>query len=95
MTFFARKVAQELRTLADDIATGDRVVDGIAWYSPSDGPVPGLASEWALKSIEKTPIVPRAIHDALCVSLAVVLEDELDGILICDRCKLAVQDLGL
>jgi len=79
----ARKVATGLRNLADDIATGDRPVDVVEWFQQEREP-DGSA-------YHPTPVVPMAIHDALCPSLAVRLHDEQAELVVCDRCQLAVQ----
>jgi hypothetical protein len=83
-----RKVAQELRALADDIATGDRLITGVRWYC-SHGYV---LDEEDREPGHGVPILPRAMHDALCPALAVLLEDEAEELLVCDRCKLAVEN---
>lgn len=86
MSMHSRAVARGLHELADDIATGDRVVDGVKWYFVMD--------EQATKRIEAgdTLLVPRAIHDAMCPSLAVVIHDEGEEVVVCDRCTLAVEN---
>lgn len=78
-----RKVAHGLRNLADEIAMHDRTVEAVEWYWP-----PALDDE----RLPPAPIVPRAIHDALCPALSVLLQDEEREIVICDRCSLAVED---
>lgn len=81
----ARSVARGLHELADDIATLQRPVDGLRRYVPNLSVIP---CEYG----DSLPVVPRAIHDALCPALAVILHDEDEEIVICDRCKLAVEN---
>ena len=89
----ARSVARGLHELADDIATLQRPVDGVRWYQwfEGEGSVISTAEVDALKG-EPVPIVPRAVHDAMCPSLAVVVDDEDEEVVICDRCRLAVEN---
>lgn len=71
-----------LHALAHDIATGDRDTSGIRWYIPS------LSGS----RLYPVPVLPSAVHDALCPSTVVTLEDPAEQIHICDECKLAVED---
>jgi len=75
-----RSIANGLNELAGEILTHDRIVDTLTWYYPGDG-----------HTLRPAPIVPRAIHNALCVKLSAVLHDEREEIVICDRCQLAVE----
>lgn len=84
MSIHVRKVASGLRNLADEIAMHDRLVDTVQWYQREREP-DGTA-------YHPVPIVPMAIHDALCTSLAVVVHDEQAELVVCDRCQLAVEN---
>jgi len=79
MSIHGRSVASGLHELAHDIATGDRIVDYVRWY-------------WTEGMPNRSPIVPRAVHDAMCASLAVLIHDEAEELVVCDRCKLAVEN---
>ena len=84
MSIHVRKVASGLRNLADEIAMHDRLISVVEWYQrerDEDG-----------TSYNPTPIVPMPIHDALCPALSVVLHDEQQELVICDRCQLAVEN---
>lgn len=89
----ARSVARGLHELADDIATLQRPVTGVRWYQWHQGEG-SLVFPSEIKPMdgECIPVVPRAIHDALCPALAVILHDEDEELVICDRCKLAVEN---
>lgn len=76
------RIARQLFEFAAEIATHDRPVDGVQWYQET----------WSPDGNRSTPIVPRAIHDALCPKLSVRLEDPAKEIVVCDRCGLAVED---
>lgn len=73
------RVARQLCELATEIATHDRVVDGVQWYRQERG-------------CDPAPIVPRAIHDAMCPRLSVRMEDPAKELLVCDTCGLAVEN---
>lgn len=91
----ARSVARGLHELADDIATLQRPVTGVRWYQWFQGAGEGslvFPSEINPMDGECVPVVPRAAHDAMCPALAVILHDEDEEIVICDRCKLAVEN---
>lgn len=75
------KTALGLHALAHEIATGDRPVTGVRWYVPQPG-----------TRLYPVPVLPEAVHDALCPSTAVNLEDPTEHVHICDECKLAVED---
>jgi hypothetical protein len=82
VSIHVRKVASGLRNLADEIAMHDRPVELVGWYN-LDHPD---------KPVDAAPIVPMAIHDALCPSLTAVAQDEDLEQVVCDRCKLAVEN---
>lgn len=76
-----RNQALALHELAHDIATGTRPITGIRWYTPD-----------AQTGLAPTPVLPAAVHRALCPSRAVVLDDPDAAIHICDECELAIED---
>ena len=89
----ARSVARGLHELADDIATLQRRVDGVLWYQWHKGEGAVItANEVRPLDGEVVPVVPRAVHDALCPSLAVLVHDEQEELVLCDRCNLAVEN---
>lgn len=88
MSHHRRVVAQDLRNLADDIATRDRPIAGVRWYAHGDG---DLLERAPRAYVPAVPIVPRAIHDALCPAIAVLLDDVPNAVMMCDRCFLAVE----
>lgn len=75
-----RAVALNLHALAHDIATGTKI-PGVRWYSPPDG-----------SRLFPVPVLPEAIHDALCISTAVILDDPAHRLHICASCHLAIED---
>ena len=89
----ARAVARGLHELADDIATLQRPVTGVRWYQWRQGEG-SLIDTKEIKPLdgECVPVVPRAAHDALCPALAVLIHDEGEALVVCDRCKLAVEN---
>lgn len=89
----ARSVARGLHELADDIATLQRPVDGVRWYQRHQGEG-ALVFPSEIKPMDGgcVPVVPRAVHDAMCPALAVLIHDEDEELVICDRCKLAVEN---
>lgn len=91
MSMHARAVARGLHELADDIATLQRPVDGVRWYEVGTGVIGERFRSEVLENGDTLPILPRAAHDALCPSLAVLLHDEAGEVVVCDRCKLAVE----
>lgn len=91
----ARAAARGLHELADDIATLQRPVTGVRWYQWFQNEREGsLVSPSEIEPMdgECMPVVPRAIHDALCPALAVLVDDEDEELVVCDRCKLAVEN---
>lgn len=91
----ARAVARGLHELADDIATLQRPVTGVRWYQWFQNAREGsLIRPSEIKPLdgECVPVVPRAAHDAMCPALSVALQDDDAEIVICDRCKLAVEN---
>lgn len=76
-----RKAALGLHALAHEIATGERPVTGVRYYIPPAG-----------SRLYPVPVLPEAVHDALCPSTAVNLTDEAEHVHVCDECKLAVED---
>lgn len=80
MTETLTRRAMALHALAHDIATGSRPI-GMRLYHPN--PATGLSP---------VPVLPAALHDALCLSTAVNLEDPDQHLHICDECKIAVED---
>lgn len=75
-----RSTALGLHELAHDIATGARAI-GIRWYMPENG-----------TRLFPVPVLPEAVHDALCPSTAVNMTDRDQRVIICDECKLAIED---
>lgn len=73
--------ARGLFELASEYAAYERIPVGVDWYRPD------LES-----NLEPTPIIPRAIHAALCPSTSVVLADLKREIVICDSCRLAIEN---
>lgn len=73
--------AMGLHALAHRIATGEQPTTGIRWYMPAAG-----------TRLYPTPVIPAPVHDALCPSVAVNLEDPTEHIWVCDECKVAVED---
>jgi hypothetical protein len=71
--------ALALHELAHNIATGQRKI-GIRWYMPEEG-----------TRLFPVPVLPEAVHDALCASTAVNLEDQQQHVIVCDECKLAIE----
>ena len=88
----ARSVARGLHELADDIATLQRPVDGVRWYEIGTGVIGERFRSEPLENGSVIPIVPRAAHDSMCPALAVLIHDEYEEIVVCDRCKLAVEN---
>lgn len=74
-------VARGLFDLASEYAAYERIPMGVEWYRPDFE-----------SNLEPAPIVPRAIHAALCPSSAVVLADLKREIIICDTCRLAIEN---
>lgn len=73
-------VSRALFEFAAEIATHDRAVVGVEWYLP-EGRGGGMV-----------PVLPRAVHDALCPRLSVVIDDQVKEILVCDSCSLAIEN---
>jgi hypothetical protein len=74
-------VSRALFEFAAEIATHDRPVTGVQWYT-SDSWDPQV----------RTPILPRAVHDALCPRLSVLIDDQAKEVLVCDTCFLAIEN---
>lgn len=79
-------VSRALFEFAAEIATHDRPVTGVQWYRP-ESPTEGV-----ILRHRYTPIVPRAVHDALCPRLSVLIDDQVKEVLVCDTCSLAVEN---
>lgn len=79
---FIRRVRRVmgLHALAHDIANGTRPT-GIRWYHPHPA-----------THLNPVPVLPEAVHGALCPSTAVNLTDEAQHLHICDECHVAVED---
>jgi hypothetical protein len=75
-------VSRALFELAAEIATHDRSIAGVQWYT---------SDSWD-ERIVHTPILPRAVHDALCPRLSVLFDDQTKEILVCDTCSLAIEN---
>lgn len=73
-------VSRALFEFSAEIATHDRAVEGVEWYYPED------------LNLRATPVIPRAIHDALCPRLSVAIDDQAKEILVCDTCSLAIEN---
>lgn len=74
-----RTAALGLHALAHDIATGTKIPT-VRWYSPPDG-----------SRLFPVPVLPEAIHDALCPSMACLLQDDEHNVIICAECHLAIE----
>lgn len=70
--------AMGLHALAHDYATGRRPI-GIRWYTPD-----------AATLLQAVPVLPDAVHGALCPAYATLLHDANENLIICAECKLAV-----
>ncbi len=90
MSVHTRNVATGLRNLADDIATGDRPITRVRWYQCDIGMLESFEVDPA--GGECVPIVPRAVHEALCRSTSTLIEDEEHEVIVCGLCKLAVEN---
>lgn len=73
--------AMGLHALAQEVATGERPITGIRWYNPQPE-----------TRLTPTPILPQAVHNVLCPSHAVNLEDVTKHLYVCDECKVAVEN---
>lgn len=75
-----RNIALNLHALAHDIATGTKTPT-FRWYSPPDG-----------SRLFPVPVLPEAIHNALCPSTTVILDDPAHRLHVCAGCHLAIED---
>lgn len=76
--------AAGLFELAAEYASFNRIPMTVEWYQQereADG------SQYA-----PTPVVPRAIHAALCSRPSIAFEDPEREIAICDTCRLAIEN---
>lgn len=73
-------VSRALFEFAAEIATHDRAISGVEWYRPED------------LNLRATPIIPRAVHDALCPRLSILIDDPASEILVCNTCSLAIEN---
>lgn len=76
-----RLVVQGLRELADDIITGERIVDNTNWYET------GFTD-----AKSQVVIVPKAIHETICSSHSVIIDDKECSLTVCGNCMLAVEN---
>jgi hypothetical protein len=76
-----QQTAIGLHAIAHNIATGQRPINGIRWYHPE-----------AETRLNPTPVIPMAIHDALCPCKAINLTDETARVHVCDECNVAIED---
>jgi hypothetical protein len=75
-----RVIANNLHELATEYATEDRLPGNLIWYFPAD------------LDLRPAPVVPRAMHDALCGDApATIVHDQRAEVIVCDRCRLAVE----
>lgn len=79
-------VSRALFEFAAEIATHDRPVTGVQWYRPE------AYDSAAVLHFRHTPIIPRAVHDALCPRLSVLIDDQVKEVLVCDTCSLAIEN---
>lgn len=73
--------AMGLHALAQEVATGERPITGIRWYHPQPE-----------THLPPTPVIPQAVHNVLCPSHAVNLEDPRGRVYVCDECKVAIEN---
>jgi hypothetical protein len=64
-------------------------VDGVRWYYVMDEQAEESSGRLVAGDIL---LVPRAIHDAMCPALAIVIHDLGEEVVVCDRCTLAVEN---
>lgn len=80
MTTDRSKISRALFEYAAEIATYDRDISGVVWYYPS-----------VESGLRPAPIVPCAVHDAMCVAILPALHDQAREVVVCTNCQLAVE----